>query len=850
MGTINFILVGQKGSGKTCFLTVLASHCPGMTTASSVTSNYLEPQIALLEAGKVPQSTDGPLHELTFRYINEHYKVEFSVDDYDGYLIDNLHKTTTDMEETRAEFKAKIQESEGLIFFMPYDPQFDNTALLAFEQQINTITHLVEEITEGKYAKLPIPVCICVSKWDRAPSFQLGSDASAVADYISGNPYYQRVYTKLSKIFEHVEIFPLSSFGPTNDGLHPTKGNVTPYQLDKPFEHLLEKLFQRYDQKITEHKSNDDPFLLFDYLYELYEDLKLYRGGEYCALYDDMESDYTHKIIQDIQSDKQTACTKEQRRIYGCIRQEELHQKIDRALNFNKKTRNKRRFFVAAGVVLCLIITTLGAGYLDQKIKQEEQIAYIKKVASDEGRPVTEVISRAARFYQSWKYLDNIPFRNNLYNNREDLLNTTNNTIRKRTEALTIKARGSEVFDLKVIQRMATIRETIKLWPDAAFRQTIQMELQPFFDSHEVLKSLRLLRDQATTATLKEFVLVKDKANDMSITWLEVPLLLEQIYETIVTVSLDRAENSLLIDSVSTLEKSTDELTNLKNIGDTRVIDILDERITPALEIAFRKQQFSMLLSEITQQSDISGMDYSIKDKWLPSYTEPERMELLLLLQQKYSDFERREVPPLKKLGSRNDMKGITDKLRNITHKTGVLVIDSQSDHKLVFRYQRPDDVKESVAAWRTKLGIYETTLSGVVTGYIKFTHKKCVLGDCNNPNPLQFVCETLGGLIGEEEIQLSFKDEKSSPDNEQVLPDDEAIRGICLHTNDIDAEVKWDSKIALRMGRHKIEAVMDGNDERWSSTFDLEEADIFEYINKETLTIEITPYQIEISTL
>jgi len=838
MGTLNFVLIGARNTGKTCYLAILASHCSSITTARDETTSYLKMQRQLLDAGDLPQATASTLKELYFRYAGDGHKVEFSIDDYDGSFIENLSHQDNADDESRNELKAKIQESEGLLFFMPYETEQDEKALSNFEDEINTIITLVEEITQGKYAALPIPVAICVTKWDRSPNFKQENEMDAALEYIHSNPYYQRAYAKISKLFKHVVIHPISAFGQSDDGTHPNRGKINPYRVEAPLKDCLNQTFQRFEERISEFQSSDNKIELLTYLYELYDDLRHYKNGEYCQLYNELEQEFSQNVLNEINQKKQTTLTTEQQLIYELIRDESLAANIDHAISNCQKRRSRNKILIS--VVLLFLMTAPALYYLVYSQQNAEKMNFtaVSESIDNPAFPISEKIKKAVQFNQHWKKPLGLPLPSwsleplgsllppLFIDDTTALSKKTDKAIRTHLQELMDQATGANAPDAKIIRNITMFRDAVNIWDEPELRQTVHSETQPVLESYQILLTIKGNIPKASDLNWKEYEDLKSQADHMTITWSDTYSILDNIYQIVGSTIRSDAKVALKSNDLNELETSAEALLSLANSGNEAAKQLLLEEITPALAIATRQKQLSDLLGELNAAGTIPDFVDIINQYWTPAFTENDRDEISKKLQAKYEEFDRTNLPVIQNLHAMDEIKGIRDKLAKINTATAITIQKNDEENPFLFHYHRPEETQKAIAKWEEKLNRYEKALDQGIFGYITFIGKTAA--DDDYQNPLGFNCS-----YGNDDLKIMI-------DKGITLNDNDDEQYICQNHS-----LKWKISVHLSKGSHQVQVLEIDPlyDDPWHGNFELNGQQILEYLNSGQIDMDAAPY-------
>jgi len=285
-GNINFVLIGARATGKTVYLASLFLNEKSITSEDGYTMEYLQPLSDTLLKGSYPQATSGTLHELMFYYRDKNVACHIQIDDVDGHFIETLHQEDEATQKERDRLMKNIKNSEGIIFFFPFEEQFNEASIKSFNYEIDTI---ISEITKlySNHDTIPIPAVIAVSKWDRSPYFKTKEEATKVVEYIHDNHFLKRAKEKIAHHFAHLSIIPISAVGQDVTSMQP-------YNIIKPLEFFIDKTYRLWEQKIEHLQSRKQELLKF--LSRVYVDMKFYKEGKYNRLYDELEKAFTQKI--------------------------------------------------------------------------------------------------------------------------------------------------------------------------------------------------------------------------------------------------------------------------------------------------------------------------------------------------------------------------------------------------------------------------------------------------------------------------------------------------------------------------------------------------------------------------
>lgn len=277
-GELNFVLIGAKSTGKTQYVKYLSSR-PEISAASEGTVGYIE---SLRE----DKATNISLTELYFNYRDNKYTVDFQIDDYDGNFVETWHTSeNSDYKEKLTEY---LKESEGIFLFLPYETIDTDTKFNSMKREIDTFIKKIKEEYGEEHAQLPIPIVICVTKWDKSSHFRVKDENEKAIEYINSNETLKLIKDKVSLHFKSVEIIPLSS---------QQNHNIT-----LPIRLCLDNTFQYWEDEITSLQNNHQKEELLKLLASIMYDLRFYKNGIYKALYEKVESEVSPSYLSDIES--------------------------------------------------------------------------------------------------------------------------------------------------------------------------------------------------------------------------------------------------------------------------------------------------------------------------------------------------------------------------------------------------------------------------------------------------------------------------------------------------------------------------------------------------------------------
>ena len=380
-GLLNFVVIGAKNSGKTVYLSTLFGLESTVASANKETLKYLEDNWKLLRKGNVPSATSGRIMRLEFEYRSDLYAANFTIDDYDGYFVETLSSDDEHTQDDRDRLKTNIKEAEGLLFLFPFEKKHDDEALERFQYEIDTFIQLIKEIYPNR-RDLPIPTIIAVSKWDQSPYFKAEDEKEQAIAYVNTIESYKSAMTKINSFFSHVEVQTISSFGKSQDGIHPVEGEIEPYRLTTPFDYFLSVTFQKFEEKVAELKTAGDNPSLFRFLSMIYDDVKFYKDAILIEEYEKIEKDYAYDVIDKLKSapdpGEQRQILDEHIYLYENLRDKELIREIDTLVKSRKVQSTKKKVIICGVTVFILLLGIYCFGAYKAYIKEHNTFMAIK----------------------------------------------------------------------------------------------------------------------------------------------------------------------------------------------------------------------------------------------------------------------------------------------------------------------------------------------------------------------------------------------------------------------------------------------------------------------------------------
>ena len=364
-GNINFVLVGARATGKTAYLTALYSQINEVTANDSETIDYLKPFSDKLREGIYPSATAGGLKELFFNYKDDTFTASIQIDDVDGYFIETLSEQNEETEKERNNFMHNLKSSEGIIFFFPYQEEFNEETIKDFNYQIDFILAKLKSFYSKKDS-IPIPSVIAISKWDNSPNFKAEDEIDKAVEFIGNNEFLRLAKKKIELNFSDVKIMPISAIGKDIS-------SIEPYNLLHPLRFFLEKTYENWVSKIESLEDKKEEKFIF--LSKINFDMKFYENGKYSKLYKELETEYSTKLISKAKesTDLQVFSTfkKQNEKVINALTSKNIEEieKIENFLKKEKRGLNIRKFFIA--MLLLAVIIFFSYKQIDNRKEDE-----------------------------------------------------------------------------------------------------------------------------------------------------------------------------------------------------------------------------------------------------------------------------------------------------------------------------------------------------------------------------------------------------------------------------------------------------------------------------------------------
>jgi hypothetical protein len=789
-GNINFVLIGAKATGKTVYLASLYLNEKSITSQDGHTIEYLKPLADALLEGQYPQATAGTLHELMFNYKDDNFACEFQIDDVDGYFIETMHKDDKATQKQRDTLIKNIKNSEGIIFFFPYEEEFNEESIKNFNYEIDTVISKLTKMYD-KYDTIPIPVVIAISKWDKSPFFKSDNEYNKALEYIESNKFLKIAKEKIEHHFPNFSIIPMSSIGKDIN-------NMEPYNIKKPIQFFLKETFRLWEEKI-ERIKNDKPQLL-KYLSKLYTDLKFWKNGKYNKLYDALEQSYADEIFNKLENintyQEYKSIENEYKDVILYLKDNNREKILQKAEKLKAKETIKKTSYTTVAFVL---IGILGAGafiwYNQVKLKKEEtkisrDIDIVYKNSNDK-----ETIKKISEYENKFKDNPGIENKEKIERIKKDIQEKYKlklQEILKNNSLITqysrLKELSSEVDDLdNSIDIATTIKDKFKDISEIKndYDEVKTFSLEDLNSLDNIVKKLKKLSDSDYSEI--------PKLND------DFKNTLKSIANTI--ISQDDIDNIDLVDSIINAFA-------VLGINENDLIAKLNDKKSSLL----KEKKFNDLKNSLSNRN-FSDAILKIETDWDDSFNEEDKTKIINILNKKFNDKVEdilKEMPKnITNIDDFNVMKNKLDKIKNLAKNNKIEKID-------YFPKLNDDNNKkdqEMYELWKKYSDILE---NGVKPKTISFK------ADLEDNEPLGFKCGD------EDEIELSINDDSFTYSYEDSSTECEGLK------------ISWPANATFKPGKYNVivkEKDMIKDDKYDKGSFRLTKNDIIKIYNHESVS-------------
>ncbi len=743
-GVISFVIVGAKNSGKTVFLSTLFGQEDAFVSANKKTKEYLEANWKRLKKGKTPSATSGIIKRLDFQYKGREHTASFAIDDYDGYFVETLSDEDEHTQEDRNTLKKNIKKASGLLFLFPFERKHDEESLERFQYEIDTFIQLIREIYPNR-KDLPIPTVIVIPKWDQSRYFKASDESRKVVEYIESVGEYKAASAKIKTFFADVAVMPVSSFGISIDGIHPVRGKITPHNLSRVFDWLLNAAFHKFEQKASALQAEGNIPQLFRFLSTIHDDIRFYKGGKLIKLYGEAENQYASEVIDKLKNasspGEQENILNEHAFFYKNLRNKELDKKIDALFKKRKAKTKKRRSLKFLSFLLLAGLIAYGATAF--KTYVEERNAFVAIQHLDPKSMPEEMARNCSEYLNRYKSKSLLLPLTDIPAHRDEvqrLLTSAEleiiNALGDRYEQLKMDEPGqknllqvrdlaamAELFpDIELCQRIRAFAEefeqTLKQGEQKAVSsvvnaaETLLSTGAEVSEIDEILARLNQMPDNETVSDLRKRLL--ERKRDISTITNEAKALLSR------DAGLSETEKIL-------------ERLNLKEIPDNEMISDLRSQLQKRMQTLELQEAFDNLYNKVKVTSSLSDIPSIVSRQWHNNFSDDFAYSLKTLIQNKVAEKDQSDINDLReRFESVEEIRKQERKLAEI--EGNVLEIPEIS-----FRYYRDEDLEKRLKSAEDGVEQYRRISKELYVGVTFGTLKE-------DNEPLGFSCGMLKG--------------------------------------------------------------------------------------------------------
>ena len=791
-GNINFVLIGARATGKTVYLASLYLNVKSVTSQDAHTIEYLKPLADSLLDGEYPQATAGSLHELKFNYKDEDVTCHIQIDDVDGYFVETMHKKDETTQIQRDTLFYNIKNSEGIIFFFPFEDSFNEESIGNFNYEIDTIISKLRQMYHDRDI-IPIPAVIAVAKWDKSPYFKATNESEKAVEYINSNKFLKLAKEKIEHNFPNLMIMPISAIGKDIQ-------NMEPYNLEKPIQYFLKETYAIWEKKIGDLKG--DKRALLSFLSKVHFDMKFYKDGQYIKLYDEIEEEFATKLFSKLGDIKEyeeyEIFEKEDKDIISSLKPknrekiEEIGEKLK-----SKQTKKKWTKGAMATIFVGVLLFSAGAWYLKSKLMKSESELFSDISVAYDNHNYKEAMEDIAKYQVDFKDTLDIEHKKKVEKmRREIILDYTarvdkivqNDSLLKQYEELEVLKMETNDFDNGM---------------DITKIENKYNEISDLKDGYQ--KLLAFSKDDISQ--LGEICTILNQLSAYK--FKEVTSLKSNFEETLIAMSNNLVSETEL-DDADGIDELLGALTALGINSPETVQKLMDKKNSVQIGASFDELMKS--IENINYEDAI----LKVESNWNENYGDDKAVIIRKMLDRGFNQESEKilkSIPlNITDVDDYNDFYKKIEKLVNLTINTEIQKISykpiSNSDNDLKF--------KEKMNIFKR----YDTALqSGVSDVKITFGANK------EDNEPLGFKCDE------EDEIILKIEALEYHYDN-----------GYCHD----DREMTWSSQQSFKAGeRYDVTAIEEDfvdNDE-FKFWFELGNNSLIKMVNNEYFEIKVDDY-------
>ena len=788
-GNINFVLIGARATGKTVYLASLFLNEKSVTSKDGHTIEYLQPLSDSLFGGKYPQATAGTLHELMFNYKNENISCQIQIDDVDGYFIETMHKEDETTQRERDKLIENIKNAEGIIFFFPFEENFNEESIKNFNYEIDTV---ISEITKmyNNYDYIPIPTVIAVTKWDNSPDFKAEDEDDKVLEYIKRNEFLNIAKDKIEHHFPNLSIIPLSAVG--NNVEH-----MQPYNLTKPLEFFVEETYKLWETKIESIKENKRELLKF--LSRVHFDMKFYKEAKYNRVYEEIEKEFVDEILLKVKSAKNYAqfenIEKEYEDVISYLVQKNRNQieQIGKKLKSKQTVKKVSLGTILFGIVVVIGVLSFGWYVKTELLKTESEYFSDIEVEYRNGN-YKDAYNDILDYQEKYKETLDSEHKNSIeemkmniikaYTEKLEKIVKSNSLIKQHDE---IEALYNKSLDTNIEEIKIKYKEIMSLYKD--YQEVVSFSKSDLSGRSKIGKILNRLSEH---------------------NFIELQTLKDRFKERLTSMANNLISNNEL-DGVDGIDSLLDAFTSLGIDSQSVVQKLMDKRND------IQKNNRYYELRNRTKKLNYKEAIETVERDWNDNFSNDKAFVISDILEKKFNvEIEKiiKDMPTV--IGDMDNLNNVRSKLKEtiaLQKNTELLKINYKPKLTNINQNQIKDKSK--------KLSNYEDALNnGVKANSISFSAKS------NDNEPLGFDCDST--IDSDDDIVLMIESTTYNYDSS-----DATCEGV---------KITWIGKQKFLDTQYKvtIQEIDSFDNDEYSNSFSLTKNDIINLYNKEKVTKDI----------
>jgi len=786
-GVINFVLIGAKATGKTVYLASLFLNEKSVTFQDGKTIEYLKPLADDLLNGNYPQATAGMLHELLFNYKDDEFMCQLQIDDVDGYFIETMHKDDETTREQREQLIKNIKNSEGIIFFFPYEEEFNEESIKNFNYEIDTFITKLTQMYKN-HTDIPVPAAIVVSKWDRSPYFKAPDENEKALEYIDSNELFKKAKEKIEHHFKNLMITPISAIGKDIE-------HMEPYNLIKPLKFFIEKTYALWEEKINKLKDNKEELL--KYLSKINFDLKFYKNGKYYQMYNNLEKEFAQKLLKEFSQvdsySKFQQLEEEYKNIISYLKQDSINKILEIGGKLKRK-QNVKKFSIGTVVLIALGLAGLGGvgWYTKTKLLKDEKQLYTDISLKSQSGNYKEALKGIQEYESNYKDSADVNHKSNIEKVKAKILE---NYKSKLAEIEKSNSLIKQYNDLKLLYKEASNIDEIK--------EKYNNISKIYNDYNKVLESSKDISNLDNTLKILNKFSVYD--------YKEIKDLKENLKKEIEV----KANNILDDPSLDNPDKIDDILSAFTALG------VDNEELVSKLQnkkyVISVENKFKDFKDEVVATSNFREALLKVESDWRDEYSDENKASIIRnILDNKFNKVVAKKLKnTLVAIGDIDDYNNLRNRLIKIES-----LIDNTYISKINFKANLDNENKSEYKKKLSLLNKYSNILTNGISG-VKITFGARI----EDNDPLGFKCGK------EDEIILKIDNVKYHYDN-----------GYC---HDVQ-EMTWNSnqtfKAGIKYNVHVIEKDLVSDDE-FDFWFKLGTNQLIKLTNEEYVQIDHRDY-------